>query len=241
MHVIICGQRHGSEFQVSGGKFQVLNHRQIRAKVMQMPDDNPSGFLRLFIAIAVPPEVRDEISRAQGQLRRDSPPGTIRWTRPDQFHVTLKYLGDVPAGQAAALGKIVSGVCAGFSPLRLAAHGIGFFPNTQKPRVIWAGAEDNSGQLAELHRQMDGAVRPFAPAEKPERFTSHITLGRFKPGRHGSYEKLLERAAALRDRNFGGWLAGAVEIVRSELTSTGARHTPLASCPLAMATPPTGV
>ncbi|MDD5140724.1 MAG: RNA 2',3'-cyclic phosphodiesterase [Verrucomicrobiales bacterium] len=202
-----------------------------------MPDDNTSAFLRLFIAIAIPPDVRKEIGRAQGRLRRHSPPSAIRWTRPDQFHVTLKYVGDVPLPQVAALEKSVSAACASCPVLQMKAHGVGFFPSAQRPRVLWAGAGDDSGQLAELHRQIDAAVRPFAPAEKPERFTGHITLGRFKPGRHGSVEKLLERATVLRDRHFGGWLAGAVEIVRSELTSTGAMHTPLASCPLAMALP----
>jgi 2'-5' RNA ligase len=194
---------------------------------------NPAAFLRLFIAIAVPPDVRQEIGRAQGQLRRNSPPGAVRWTRPDQFHVTLKFLGDVPAGQVEALKKSVSAVCAGFAAMQLSARGIGFFPNVQKPRVIWAGADDDSGQLAELFRQMDEAVRPFAPAEKPGKFAGHITLGRFKPGQRVSMVKLLERATRLRTLPFGAWQASAVEIVRSELTSDGARHTPIAAFPLA--------
>ena len=105
-----------------------------------MSDENSPAFLRLFIAIAVPPDVQKEIGRAQGQLRRSVPPGAIRWTRPDQFHVTLTFLGDVPAAQVAALEKSVSGVCAGFPALRLSANGVGFFPSEQKPRVIWAGA-----------------------------------------------------------------------------------------------------
>ena len=198
-----------------------------------MTEENPSAFLRLFIAIAVPPDVRQEIGRAQGQLRRNSPPGAIRWTRPDQFHVTLKFLGDVPAEQVAALEKSAAAVCAGCPALRLSARGIGFFPSVRKPRVIWAGADDDCGQLAELHRQMDDALRWLAPAEKPERFSGHITLGRFKPGHHAAIPKLLERAAVFRARHFGDWPAGTVDIVRSELTSIGATHTPLASFPLA--------
>jgi 2'-5' RNA ligase len=195
--------------------------------------DNPPAFLRLFIAIAVPPDVRQEIRRAQGQLRRNAPPGAIRWTRPEQFHVTLKFLGDVPAAQVAALEEAVAKVCLGFKVLKLSAHSLGFFPSAQQPRVIWAGVDDPSGQLAELHRQMDAAVRPFAPAERLERFTGHITLGRFKPGRHSAMPNLLARATVLRHRHFGDWRTGTVEIIRSELTSAVAMHTLLASCPLA--------
>lgn len=191
--------------------------------------DHPAPFLRLFIALAVPPEVRREIARAQGQLRRHSPPGAIRWTQPDQFHVTLKFLGDVPAAQADALKPAVAKICTGFPALRLAAHGIGFFPNRQTPRVIWVGANGVSGQLAELYRQMAVAMEPFAPSEKPEKFTGHITLGRFKPGFHAAIPKLIERAAVLRGRHFGDWRADAVEIIRSELTSAGALHLPFAA------------
>jgi RNA 2',3'-cyclic 3'-phosphodiesterase len=198
-----------------------------------MSDDHSSAFLRLFIALAVPVDVRREIERAQAQLRRSAPPGAIRWARPEQFHLTLKFLGDVPSGQVAALEESVSRVSSSCPALQLSARGIGFFPGAQKPRVIWEGAGDHGGQLLELYRQMEEAVRPFAPAGKAERFAGHITLGRFKPGRHAVVEKLLERATLLRDWHYGDWLAGEVEIVRSELTSTGAAHTPLALFPLA--------
>ena len=177
--------------------------------------------------------MREAIGRAQGQLQRHSPPGAIRWTRPDQFHITLKFLGDVPAGQVASLEKSAAAVCAGFAAMRLSARGVGFFPSERKPRVIWAGADDDCGQLAELHRQMDDALRWLAPAEPAQRFSGHITLGRFKPGHHAAIPKLLERAAVFRDRPFGDWQAGEVEIVRSELTATGATHTAMAVFPLA--------
>ena len=72
----------------------------------------------------------------------------VRWTRPEQFHVTLKFLGDVPAEQVGALENSVAAVCAASPALRLAARGIGFFPGERKPRVIWAGVADDSGQLA---------------------------------------------------------------------------------------------
>ena len=176
--------------------------------------------------------VKKAIARAQGQLRREAPPGAVRWTRPEQFHVTLIFLGDVPAAQVAALENSVAGVCAGFPALKLAARSVGFFPNEKRPRVLWAGADDGGGQLAELHRRLEVAVQPFAPAEKPGRFAGHITLGRFKPGHHGAMEKLRKRAAMLRQQDFGGWLATEVEIVRSELTAAGAMHAPLVSCRL---------
>jgi len=198
-----------------------------------MPVENPPAFWRLVIAIAVPPEVRQEIGRAQSRLQRHSPPGAVRWTRPEQFHITLKFLGDVPVEQVVALEKSVAVVCAGFPALRLSARGIGFFPSERKPRVIWAGASDDGGHLPGLHRHLDEALRWLAPAELPEKFTSHITLGRFKLGHHAAIPKVVALAAELRNRDFGNWQSDKVEIIRSELSSDGAEHTPIAAFPLA--------
>jgi 2'-5' RNA ligase len=198
-----------------------------------MPDEIESAFLRLFIALPVPEGVRGEIERAQGQLKRSAPPGSIRWTRAEQFHLTLKFLGDFPSAQLEAMKKSVTDACAGFAPIQLTAHGIGFFPNEKKPRVLWAGAIDDSDRLAELFRRIHEAVMPFAPADSSERFSGHITLGRFKPGHHGSMKNFMGRAALFHARQFGNWLADKVEIIRSELTPEGAKHTPVCVCPLA--------
>jgi 2'-5' RNA ligase len=92
---------------------------------------------------------------------------------------------------------------------------------------------DDQGRLSELHRQIDDALRRLAPAERPEKFTGHITLGRCKPGHHAAIPKLLELTAGYRDQHFGDWRAEAVELVRNELTSTGAEHAVMATFPLA--------
>lgn len=187
----------------------------------------------MFVAIPVPADVRQEIARAQGRLRRYAPPGAIRWTRPEQFHITLKFLGDVPAEQVGRLQESTAPICSGSPALPLSAHGVGFFPNIRRPRVLWAGASDINGRLLELYRQLDAALRWLAPADRTEKFTSHITLGRFKPGHHAAIPKLLELAASLRERHFGDWQAHEVELVRSDLTSTGATHTAMAAFKLA--------
>lgn len=198
-----------------------------------MAPESPSGFLRLFIAIAVPSAMRDEIGRAQGRLKRTTPPGVVRWTRPDQFHVTVKFLGDVPTGQVGKIRETIAPICTESTALQLSTHGIGFFPNERKPRVIWVGVSDTAGQLSELHRQIDESLRWLAPAERPGNFSGHITLGRFKPGHQRSAPKVIGSAAHFRDYEFGEWQARELEVVRSDLTSTGADHCSIARLALA--------
>jgi 2'-5' RNA ligase len=191
------------------------------------------GFWRLFIAMAVPLDVRKAIARAQEQLRRCAPPGSIRWTSAEQFHLTLKFLGDVTPDQAMALRDPLAQICEALPPAQLFAQGLGSFPHTRQPRVIWAGVDDAAGWLTGLHRQIELAMRPYAPTENPEKFSAHITLGRIKPGRHGSLKPVWDRALTLRDQTFGAWLADEMVVYHSRLTSERAVHEPFYICRLA--------
>ncbi len=84
--------------------------------------------LRLFIALAIPEVVKAELEQAQADLRRVLPGLGIRWTRREQFHLTLKFLGDVEATRVEALGEALRGVCQGYAPLRLRRKGWGASP-----------------------------------------------------------------------------------------------------------------
>jgi RNA 2',3'-cyclic 3'-phosphodiesterase len=94
-----------------------------------MPSDNSIAALRLFVAIPIPEPVRDEIIRVQQELQPLVPRDVVRWTRPDQFHLTLRFLGDVAADGIEDLKKSVGAVCRNAEPLSLRAAGVGFFPN----------------------------------------------------------------------------------------------------------------
>jgi 2'-5' RNA ligase len=180
---------------------------------------------RLFIAVVLPEEVKAGIGQAQDELRRAVASAKIGWTRPDQFHVTLKFLGDVETQRVAALAEAVRGACRGCGPMRLKAAGLGCFPNPRSPRVVWAGVQDEGERLAGLQRAVETASVGFTLEERSERFTGHVTIGRVKSIRHAEAGIL---AGLLRDqegRLFGEWTAEHIEIVRSELSPKGARHT----------------
>jgi 2'-5' RNA ligase len=191
-----------------------------------------SAVLRLFIAIAIPPTVRKAIEHTQSQLRGQAPPGAIRWSKPEQYHTTLKFLGNVPTDHVEMLKNSVLSVCNTYRAIRLSARGIGFFPNKKKPKVMWVGTNDCNGELARLHQLLNKAVQQFEPKVKTEKFTGHITLGYVEEGYQSAIENLLKYTTVFHERHFGDWLAKDVKIIRSELTSAGASYIPLVSCPL---------
>ena len=170
---------------------------------------------------------------AQEELRRALPKDCVRWTKSDQFHLTLRFLGAVPAGRFAALVHSVQAACQGFSPLSLRAERIGFFPDARFPRVVWIGVQDARNQLPRLQRAVETAAGDFTLEKSEDKFTGHVTLGRIKGIKRAEAERLAKLTHGLAGRFLGEWGADKVEVMRSELLPGGARHTTLADAPLA--------
>jgi 2'-5' RNA ligase len=190
---------------------------------------------RLFVAIAVPEPVKDEIKKAQDELRRALPDAGVRWTRREQFHLTLKFLGDVEVACVESLKASLSRACEKCSALLLRAERIGCFPQSRSPRVVWVGVNDSPGTLRQLQSAVETAMREFT-VEKPEgQFTGHVTLGRVREITRPQADLLAKLALGMQDRLFGDWKADQVELIRSELAAGGARYTTLVKVPLAAA------
>jgi RNA 2',3'-cyclic 3'-phosphodiesterase len=189
---------------------------------------------RLFVAIAVPDAVREEILRVQRELQPLMPRGVVRWTKPEQFHLTLRFLGDVSSNRVTGLQDSLRAVCSCTSPLNLRAQGVGFFPKARSPRVIWIGINDGENRLVDFQRKIEDAVQPFSAGPGGERFAGHVTLGRFKRAKQLDINVLTASAETMKDRKFGEWTVLEIEIIRSELLATGSRYTLLASIKLGM-------
>jgi 2'-5' RNA ligase len=189
--------------------------------------------LRLFIALPAPDSVKEAVARAQSDLRKAVPGQEIRWTRPEQFHLTLSFLGKVPLSRVENLITALRDVCEEFAPLTLVSTGIGFFPGARRPRVIWAGVNDANGRLSALWRALQLVTRPFTAEKAEESFSGHITLARVNRVPGGQADALMKAAENLAGTTFGEWTATHVDLMRSELSPQGARHIVLAAVPLA--------
>jgi 2'-5' RNA ligase len=197
--------------------------------------------LRLFVAILLPDAVKDEIEKAQREMRGATPGNFIRWTKREQFHLTLKFLGNVAASRVAELSEVLRGVGGQFSALRLRAERIGFFPDARFPRVAWAGVWDDRDILSRLQAAIEINVKDFAtekddgPAGRrrsQERFTGHVTVARIQGIKRAQAEILSKLALGMAGRFFGEWVADKVELIRSELSSGGSRYTTIATISL---------
>ncbi len=127
---------------------------------------------RLFVALDPPEEVKDALDRLCEGL-----PG-IRWSDPGQFHLTLRFVGEVEQGTFYEIGEHLAGVS--HPPFELAFKGIGQFPPRGAPRTLWAGVEDPAGGVAGLRRRIERVLGEAGCPPERRRFAPHVTLGRFR-------------------------------------------------------------
>ena len=198
-----------------------------------MSGANPPEKFRLFIAITVPEEIRTKLEEAQAELQPVLPESAVRWARRDQFHLTLRFLGDVDSRLVEPLAQAVRDACLGFAPFRLRAEGIGFFGSARAPRVIWVAVTDRQNVLSQLQHAVEAGVRGFTTEAAEGEFTGHVTLGRIESLNRAETEVVGRLVSGMAQRLFGGWTTANVEIVRSVLSPEGARYTPLATVALA--------
>lgn len=177
---------------------------------------------RLFIAIDLPVAVKQSLGGLCTEL-----PGA-RWVPDDQLHLTLRFLGETDEARTAALACGLAALRPHPFPLHL--KGLGFFPATGPPRILWVGLK-KSAALLELHRQVEGVVRHLDLPEDRKKFSPHITLARLDPRAAPHLAAYLAAHPRFRQPPFR---VTAFRLYASVLHPHGAVHTCLAEFPLVL-------
>jgi 2'-5' RNA ligase len=186
--------------------------------------DASSPWWRLFVALPVPTPVKAGIEALQRDLRRRFPHGAVRWASPAQFHLTLRFLGEVDSARVPELIFVLEPVAREIPPLALRAAGLGGFPDLKRPRVLWVGLDETSGRLAKLWNSVQSVTLPYTQENREEHFAAHITIGRVKVSGARESAYLREMAPGMAARPFGHWTASQMELMRSKLGPQGAVH-----------------
>ncbi len=170
---------------------------------------------RLFVAIALPAPVRNEL------LTLATPLPGVTWSQPDQLHLTLRFLGDVPKEKIT--GVVAQLATVRVEPFVLPIEGLGAFPLKSPPRTLWVGVGRGHPHLHQLRQRIDDALLAAGLLALDVRmFHPHVTLAR-----------CTEKAAPI----VAHWLrthpefvappfrVSAFDLVASELQLAGAMHT----------------
>jgi 2'-5' RNA ligase len=174
--------------------------------------------MRTFIAINFNDVVRDRIAAAVESFPVTDPPW--RWTRPETWHITLKFLGEITGHDLTAVESCLGEVCARHSAFGLELGPFGGFPNLGRPRVLFFAAGEGAAPLERLAADVNRTLEEQAgfPGES-RRFHAHVTLARIKSRLPRAVTDKLAGVPPLENT---GQTVGSVDLMSSELRRSGA-------------------
>lgn len=184
--------------------------------------------MRIFVAVNLPEAERLRIHDAMAPLREAGLP--VRWSPPEAYHLTLKFLGEVRPELASRLPGALDRVAAATVPFGVQISGVGAFPTIRRPQVIWLGVEPTPA-LRCLKQDLEWALADHGFERETRAFHPHITLGRTRDvDGAGAFRGLDDLAATL---DFAGHMEiEFVDLMRSQVGRQGSRYSVLHSSPL---------
>ncbi len=188
---------------------------------------------RTFVAVRLPVEMRDALHAASRELREQPGGKAARWVAPENIHLTLKFLGDVDDRRLGEVCDAVAQVCAGIPSFEMAVSGLGCFPNTAHPRIVWAGVSRGTRELIQLANSVDVALNRLGFARETRPFDAHITLGRAdRRASRAELASLGHTIAGQSIRLYGSMTVTHVSVVKSDLRPSGPVYTDIATAAL---------
>jgi RNA 2',3'-cyclic 3'-phosphodiesterase len=170
--------------------------------------------VRAFVAVFPPPEVRKKVLVS---ARRLLSAHRVRWTKQENIHLTLKFLGNnVREEDLESVRDALGEICAVHAPFDATLVELGAFPSARRAQILWAGVGAGSDRLRSLATDIDAALAPLGFAREKRPYVPHLTLGRVR-GRPTS----LNLPSCIEDLGF--WIQ-SVELIESTLTTEGALY-----------------
>lgn len=185
---------------------------------------------RIFIAINLPEKIKIQLVNYQ----RKWPELPVRWTKKDNLHITLVFIGYLKDEEIPEICQIVEEIAGKNSIFTISLNKIVYAPpKKMPPRMVWISGE-KSEQLTKLQRALENSLlaSPLKKNIKQEKrlYSPHITLGRIKRWDFKQLE-IEERPSINEDVSFN-FEVSSIEIMESQLKRTGAEYTVLESVPL---------
>lgn len=183
--------------------------------------------MRLFVGIGLPEECREAIVRAISPLRERA--GPVSWTRAENLHLTLKFLGEVPGERVEELGGWMAEAARDIPPFDLLLEGAGGFPSMSSPRILWVGIREPLDPVRKLHQNMENVLSAAGFPREGRPYHPHVTVGRVRQRLPAGWAERI--AAALSGKRFGIAQARSYRLYESRLSPAGSAYVVLRDVP----------
>ena len=184
-----------------------------------MKDKN--NLIRAFVAVKMPDEISEELENFLSEIR---PLANIRWVKFGQFHITLKFLGELEPHVISSVKNSLMPI-KNFEPFNINLSYIGAFPNLNEPKVIWLSGDEGAKELTKLSKKVNEILFKDEELERDtKKFKAHLTLARLRENKTALPEELVRKLGTVK--NFS-WQCSELFLIRSELTTKGPIYTDL--------------
>lgn len=162
-------------------------------------------------------------------LRDAVPEARASWSRADNIHLTLKFLGDIPLPRVEKLSEAAARAIKDLAPFKIVVEQTGAFPRHGPPRVLWIGIDDFSGKLGELHARLEDESASAGFAKDDHAFHPHLTVARLRQPRHARTLAEAHQQLEFKPQEIA---VSELLVIRSELSSAGSKYTVVSRHPL---------
>ncbi len=182
--------------------------------------------MRVFIAIDIGEKVKKSLDGLLKQLQDsvDIRKGDVKWVRPDNMHLTLKFLGEIKDDKIAEVCNIVENVAGRHKSFELNVESLGYFGG-KTARVLWVGTGAGSDNLRQLAEELEQELALAGWPEETREFSGHLTLCRINNPAAGA--KLARISEDYKDFKVGVVSADSVSVYQSQLMPAGPIYTVL--------------
>ncbi|MCX8176448.1 MAG: RNA 2',3'-cyclic phosphodiesterase [Candidatus Bathyarchaeota archaeon] len=182
--------------------------------------------VRSFISIDVTDEgLIGKIVQIQNMLKETG--GDLKLVEPENLHLTLRFLGEIPRSLLEEVCKEISNVK--FKPFKLRFKGLGVFPSLNRINVVWVGVSEGWDEVKEVAEKVNVTLKKLSlPSDKKE-FSPHLTVARVKSSRNR--DKIAEIVKRFSDYDFGLFIVNCVRVKKSILMSKGPQYSTIMEVP----------
>ncbi len=179
--------------------------------------------IRSFLAIEIPIAVLSKIKKIQEDLKSSSI--DVRWVNPEKIHLTLKFFGNIEESRIEPIVESIREPVLATPPFSLRVAGLGAFPHSRNPRVVWVGLVDEKAVLIPFQKEIETRLDGIGFPREDRSFQPHLTLGRAKSG--GGRDELVRKMEKYKEEKFGEFQARELILFKSDLTLSGPIYTRL--------------
>jgi len=172
--------------------------------------------IRSFIAIDIDnSEIIKRITEAQDALGKSG--AHLKLVEPQNIHVTIRFLGEIPQTLVEKVSEEMKHIS--FKPFDVHFHGVGAFPNINRPNVVWIGIGKGAEILSNIFNQLEPGLRGLGFSPDTRGFSPHVTIARVGSGLNRA--ELVQAIMSLKEREFGVLHVNSVKLKKSILTPKG--------------------